>query len=152
MSYSVDANILLYASDSSSPWHSRASDFLAARVVRPELFCVAWPTLMAYLRISTHPSIFTSPLTPAEAEANVDSLLSLPRVRVLGEGGGFWSAYQTQTAGTPVRGNLVPDAHLVAILFEHGVQTLYSRDRDFLKFPSLRVEDPFRQEAGSIQQ
>ena len=142
MSYSVDVNILLYASDTSSPWHEKASDFLAACSARPELFCLAWPTLLAYLRITTHPSIFAAPLSPREAEANVESLLALPRVRALGEGRDFWSAYRSLT-DTPVRGNLVPDAHLAALLLEHGVHLLYSRDRDFLKFPTLRVEDPF---------
>ena len=142
MSYSVDANILLYASDRSSPWHARASEFLAGCVVRPELFCLAWPALMAYLRVATHPGIFSSPLSPAEAEANVDSLLGLPRVRVLGEGDGFWPAFRALT-DAPVRGNLVPDAHLAALLLEHGVERLYTRDRDFLKFPTLKVEDPF---------
>ena len=97
---------------------------------------------MAYLRIATHPGIFGSPLSPGEAEANIDTLLALPRVRVLGEGAGFWPAYQALT-DAPVRGNLVPDAHLAALLLEHGVHLLYSRDRDFLKFPTLRVEDPF---------
>ncbi len=144
MSYSIDANVLLYASDGSSRWHSQAAGFLAACTVRPELLCIGWPTLMAYLRIATHPRIFASPLTPDEAEANVDRLLALPRVRALGEGDGFWTAYLTRTIETPVRGNLVPDAHLAALLLEHGVETLYTRDRDFLKFPGLRVEDPFR--------
>ena len=39
--------------------------------------------------------------------------------------------------------NLVPDAHLTAILFQHGVGTLYSNDRDFRKFPAIDVRDPF---------
>ena len=43
----------------------------------------------------------------------------------------------------PVRGNLVPDAHVAAILFQHGVRTLYMNDRDFRKFESLDVRDPF---------
>jgi len=42
-----------------------------------------------------------------------------------------------------VRGNLVPDAHAAAILFQHGVRTLYTNDRDFRKFESLDVRDPF---------
>ncbi len=142
MSYSVDANLLLYASDRSSPWHEHASDFLARCITRPELFCLTWPTLMAYLRIATHPGIFAAPLAPAEAEANVEALLALPRVRVLAEGSGFWSAYRSVT-DRPIRGNLVPDAHVAALLLEHGVALLYSRDRDFLKFAPLRVEDPF---------
>ena len=142
MSYSVDVNVLLYASDTSSPWHEQAANFMAACAVRPELCCLAWPTLMAYLRIATHPSVFAAPLSPDRARANVESLLALPRVRPLGEGERFWSSYWSVT-GRPVRGNLVPDAHLAALLLEHGVHLLYSRDRDFLKFPTLRLEDPF---------
>jgi hypothetical protein len=42
-----------------------------------------------------------------------------------------------------IRGNLVPDAQLAAILFQHGVRTLYTRDRDFRKFAFFDVRDPF---------
>ena len=143
MSYSVDANILLYASDSNSPWHSQASEFLASCVVRSEFFCLTWPTLMAYLRTATHPRIFAAPLSPRQAEANVESLPGLPRARVVCEGDRFWSAYRSLTGETPVRGNLVPGARLAAVLIEHGVRTLYSHDRDFLKFSTVRVENPF---------
>jgi predicted nucleic acid-binding protein len=42
-----------------------------------------------------------------------------------------------------VRGNLVPDAHLAALLKQHGVRKLHTRDGDFRKFPFLDVRDPF---------
>lgn len=142
MSYSVDVNLLLYASDRESPDHEAAARFLDGCAERPELFCLAWPTAMAYLRLATHPAIFADPLTPAEAEANLDSLIRLPRTQLIAEGEHFWRAYREVTAELPVRGNLVPDAHLTALLLEHGVETLYTRDRDFLKFPQLRVRDP----------
>ena len=38
---------------------------------------VAWPTLMAFLRVATHPLIFSHPLTPQEALGNVQALLRL---------------------------------------------------------------------------
>jgi predicted nucleic acid-binding protein len=41
-----------------------------------------------------------------------------------------------------VRGNLVPDAHLAALLLQHGVKTLYTKDTDFRKFDFLNVRDP----------
>ena len=144
MSFSIDANILLYASDRQSPWHEQAGAFLHRCVLRSELFCLAWPTLMAYLRIATHSGIFSSPLTPDRAQGNVESLLMQPRVRTIGEGGEFWPSFQTVANEVPLRGNLVPDAHLAALLLEHGVSTLYTRDRDFLKFPALRMKDPFQ--------
>ena len=143
MSYSVDVNVLLYASDASSPRQATAMRFLRQRASDPDLFCIAWPTLMAYLRISTHPRIFAHPLAPAEALRNVESMLGLPRVRVLSEREGFLETYRAVTGRFPVRGNLVPDAHLASLLRQYGVPRLYTIDRDFRKFDFLDVVDPF---------
>jgi len=143
MSYSVDVNILLYASDTSSPKHADAVRFLRQRVSDPDLFCIAWSTLIAFLRIATHPRIFSRPLSPDDALHNVESLLRLPRVRTLSEAEGFLEVYHGVTGRFPVRGNLVPDAHLAALLLQHGVRRLYTVDRDFRKFDFLEVADPF---------
>jgi len=56
---------------------------------------------------------------------------------------GFLEVYREVTGGFPVRGNLVPDAHLAALLKQHGVRTLFSRDTDFRKFGFLDLRDPF---------
>jgi toxin-antitoxin system PIN domain toxin len=143
MSYSFDANILLYASDRSSERHDAAREFLESCAARRDVLCLTWPTLMAYLRIATHPKIFAAPLTPEEALGNLNALLALPQARVLSERDGFMDAYLHVTGSTIVRGNLVPDAHVAAILFQNGVRTLYSNDRDFRKFESVEVRDPF---------
>jgi len=143
VSYSVDVNVLLYASDTTSPRHAAALRFLEGRAADPDLFCLAWSTLISYVRISTHPRIFSRPLSPDEALGNVENLLSLPRARVLSEADGFLPAYREVTAQFPVRGNLVPDAHLAALLRQHGVTRLYTTDADFRKFDFLDVRDPF---------
>jgi hypothetical protein len=111
-------------------------------MVQDEVFTVGWSTVMGYLRIATHPAIFDRPLSPDEAMANIEMLLNLPQVRFLSEEDGFWNAYRTTTAEVPTRGNLVPDAHLAALLRQHGVKTLYTHHRDFLKFSFLDVRDP----------
>jgi toxin-antitoxin system PIN domain toxin len=143
LSYAIDANILLYASDASSAFHERALAFLQRCAEGPELLYLPWPTVMAYLRIATHPAIFETPLSPAEAMDNVEGLLRRPHVRTLGEGDRFWEVYREITQGIVVRGNLVPDAHLVALLIQSGVTTICTHDRDFRKFRGLRVRDPF---------
>jgi hypothetical protein len=98
---------------------------------------------MSYLRIATHPGIFTRPLTPDEAMRNVDALLRLPHVRMLTEDEGFWDVYRSVTRPLAVRGNLVPDAHLAALLRQHHVRVLYSSDIDFRRFDFLEVHNPF---------
>lgn len=142
MSYTVDVNILLYASNVSSAEHSKASAFMAERGASAELWCMAWVTLMGYMRMATHPAIFTKPLSHDAAAANVEALLALPQVRVVDEGPGFWARYRDVAREVPVRGNLVPDAHLVAVLRQHGVRTIYTRDRDYRKWSGLAVVDP----------
>jgi hypothetical protein len=142
MSFAFDVNILLYASDSSSPYFERARSFIESCITQKEVFAVAWPTVMSYLRIATHPAVFDQPLSPDEAMANIETLLSLPYARFLSEDEGFWGAYRAITSEVPTRGNLVPDAHVAALLRSHGVKTLYTHDRDFLKFPFLDLRDP----------
>lgn len=142
MSFAIDVNILLYASDRSSTFSDPAAAFLSECARANEIVYLAWPTLTSYLRIATHPGIFAAPLTPGEAMGNVGALLALPHVRTLSEEQGFWETYQEVARLAPVRGNLVPDAHLAALLRQHWVSTLYTNDTDFRKFPFLRTVNP----------
>lgn len=143
MSSTLDVNVLLYASDSSSPLAERAKGVLESFVESGEILYVFWPTSMAYLRIATHPAIFDKPLSAAAATANLDSMFQLPNVRTPGEGDSFWHLYQTVTQDHVVRGNLVPDAQLVALMRQYEVDTILTRDSDFRRFRGVRVHDPF---------
>lgn len=98
---------------------------------------------MSYLRISTHPRIFDDPLPPDVAEMNVAMLLAMPRVRLGSEEERFWETWRAATRGVVVRGNLVPDAHIVSLMRQHGVDEIWSRDTDLRKFEGIRVRDPF---------
>ena len=142
MSYSVDVNLLLYASDQASLHFKAAQEFLRQKLADSEIFYLAWPTAMGYLRMSTHSRVFAVPLTPAEALSNLQRLAAHPRVRTLSERAGFLTAYGEVTSAFPVRANLVPDAHLATILRQHGVGTIYTNAADFKKFELLQVINP----------
>jgi len=147
MSFAIDVNILLYATDTNSPHFDRAKSFLDSCIAQKEVFCLGWPTVMSYLRIATHPAVFDHPLSPDEAMANMETLLNLAHARFLSEDEGFWAVYRDVTSEVPARGNLVPDAHLAALLRFHRIRTLYTHDRDFLKFAFLDVRDPLALQA-----
>ena len=142
MSFAVDVNLLLYASDQTSPHFEASREFLRLRLSGAEIFYLAWPTAMAYLRMSTHSRIFSNPLTPEEALRNLRQLVAHPRVRTLSERADFLDAYAEVTSTLPVRANLVPDAHLATILRQHGVPTIYTNDADFRKFDFLQTINP----------
>ncbi|GMU54084.1 MAG: ribonuclease VapC48 [Candidatus Xenobia bacterium] len=141
MSYSVDANLLIYASDTSCSHHIKAQEFLRGAAESNELLFLAYPTIMAFLRISTHPGVFKSPLTPARAQS-IGELTALPQIRIIGEEPGFLDVFREVTESLSVRGNAVHDAHLASILRQHGVRVLYTNDRDFRRFEFLTVRNP----------
>ncbi len=142
MSVTIDVNVLVYASNEADPAHGLARRLVERLAAGPDLVYLFWPTLLGYVRIVTHPTILPRPLGAAAALANVASLLSLAHVRAPGEADGFLAAYQA-TADDQTRGNAVPDAHLAALMRQHGVAAIYTRDRDFLRFDGIRTLDPF---------
>jgi toxin-antitoxin system PIN domain toxin len=143
VSLTVDVNVLLYASDESSVFHAKARGLIERLALGPDLFYLFWPVVMDYLRIATHPGIFPRPLTVEAAAGNMEQLLARPHTRTPGEGENFWHVYGAATSHMIVRGNLVPDAHLVSLMRENGVGTLWTHDVDFRKFDAIRVRDPF---------
>jgi toxin-antitoxin system PIN domain toxin len=143
MTVTLDANVLLYASDAASPRHERARALVASIAAGPELTYLFWPTIIAYLRIATHPAIFEKPLPANQAIANIDSLLSRPHVRAPGEQPEFWRRYRAVAADAAPTGNLVSDAHLVALMHENEVRTIWTSDRDFRRFTGIEARDPF---------
>jgi uncharacterized protein len=142
MSATIDANVLIYASDSRAASHDRAEALIRRLAAGPEILYLFWPVLLGYLRIVTHPGILTKPLSPATALQNVEALLDRPHVQAPGEIDGFWPIFRA-TAGVRPRGNDVPDAHLAALMRQHGVRVIYTRDRDFRRFDGIDARDPF---------
>jgi len=144
MSDSIDANLLIYASDTFSPEQSAAFALLPACAEDPDLMCLTWSTVMAYQWMVTHPSHFFKPHDPWAAWKNIQSLLALPRTRIITEEPGFADNYLTVTDGIIARGNLVPDAHIATVFRQHGVRWIYTADTDFRKFSFLEGIHPLR--------
>lgn len=137
----VDANILLFAVDDSSPFHARAADWLTSQLNGQRRVGLAWQSLAAFVRISTNPKAAERPLTPEEAWSYVESWLAAETV---------WTPSPTErhadVLGSLIRtyglrGNLVPDAQLAALAIEHGL-TVCSVDADFGLFGEIRWENP----------
>lgn len=142
MTATVDANVLVYASNEADEAHPVALALLERLGAGPELLYLFWPVVMGYLRIVTHPAVLPRPLTPATAVENVDGLLTRPHVRSPGESEDFWQLYRAGGGGSQ-RGNAVPDAHLAALMHAHGVGVIYTRDRSFRRFEGIATRNPF---------
>ena len=137
----LDANLLIYAYNTSLPLHDRAQAWLQGVLSRPYPVRLAWVTLLAFLRLSTNPRAFEHPLSIAEGVAVVSDILGRPMVAILEPGEQHWSILSDLLSRVQARSALVTDAHLAALAIEHGA-TLLTSDRDFIRFPGLRFQNP----------
>lgn len=137
----IDANLLIYAYDSSSLFHASAKAWLEEVLSRPEPVRLAWSSILAFLRITTHHRIFSQPFSMAEAQGFVDTWLAQPQVEILVPGPRHWRILREILTKAQARGPLVMDAHLAALAVEYGA-SLNSTDRDFGRFDQLRWQNP----------
>jgi toxin-antitoxin system PIN domain toxin len=137
----VDANLLIWAHHSGFERHETARSWWAETLSAVPVVGIAWPSSLAFLRISTHPRALTRPLNIERAWAIVEGWLGRANVlcpvpterhqAILGE---------LLVKGTAA-GNHTSDAHLAALAIEWGLE-LQSADRDFARYPGLRWRDP----------
>ena len=137
----VDANLLIYAHVSTFAQHERARAWLDQRLNGVAPVGLPWPSILAFLRVTTNPRIFEKPEPMQDAWRQAQAWLEAERV---------WMPQTTEhhqkilgdlLAAPGVHANLVPDAHLAALAIEHGL-ILCSTDGDFARFGGLRWENP----------
>ena len=139
----IDTNILIYARREETPFHSQAKALLRSLAEGGEQWALPWPCVYEYLRVVTHPRVFDPPTELNAALGDLDSLLDSPSLHLLGEGPAHRGHLLRLVAEGRAVGNLIHDAHIAALLVEHGVREFLTTDRDFTRFSSLRVRDPF---------
>lgn len=137
----VDANVLLYAYQPRSEHHDACRRWVEGAFSGEEPVGLAWLTVLAFIRISTNARVFEAPLTAAEAVAIVSSWLDRDAVFIVEAGEQCWAILKSLLAEAQIKGPLVMDAFLAALALENGA-TLVTTDRDFARFPKLRVHDP----------
>lgn len=137
----VDANLLLYAADTSSVHHEASRRWLESTLCGDEPVGLAVAVLLAFLRVGTNPRIRKDAFAVEEASAIVAGWLERPSVVLLHPGDRHWEILRNLMTRGQARGPLVTDAHLAALAIEHGA-TLATTDRDFARFPGLKFFNP----------
>lgn len=137
----VDVNVLIYAHREDSQDHLAYRAWLEDITSSDAPFGLADIVLSGFLRIVTHPRVFTDPTPMEQAMAFADGLRSrVNRVRVA-PGDRHWDIFSRLCRLADVRGNLVPDAFLAALAIESGSEWI-TTDRDYSRFPGLRWRHP----------
>jgi uncharacterized protein len=137
----VDANLLIYAYDTTTQHHRNARRWVEASFRGVEPVGLPWQTVSAFLRISTNTRLPGDRFTMDEATEIVDSWAALPTVHLLRPGDRHWAFFRQMLVDGAVTGPLTTDAQLAALTMENG-GVLYTTDRDFARFPGLKWTNP----------
>ena len=139
----LDTNILVYARRLETTHHKTAHRLLTRLAEGGDPWCIPWPCVYEFLRVVTHPRVF-SPPTPLEAALEgLGQLFDSPSLHLLGATTNHRLLLVQTLLEGHATGNLVHDGHIAALLHEHGVREIWTTDRDFSRFPGIVVRNPF---------
>ena len=139
----VDTNVLVFSEIRSSPQHETARRVLTELGEGALPWAIPWPCIYEFLRIVTHPRVYHPPVPLSVAVNDLRRILDAPTLVLLKETTRHTEVMSRVLDESGVTGNLIHDAHIAALCFEHGVTELITGDGDFARFPNLTVSNPF---------
>jgi toxin-antitoxin system PIN domain toxin len=145
-----DVNLLIYAYDSSSPFHVKAASWWQACLTGEEPVLLPEVVVFGFVRVSTNPRAFLHPLTTAEAVAHVRSWLLQETVTIPEATPGHFERVLALLEALGTAGNLVTDAQIAAVAIEHEA-VVHTADADFIRFKGLRWSNPLADEPARMR-
>ena len=138
----VDTNVLVHAHRADSTWHDPAALAIRELAEGTAPWAIPWPCVHEFLAIVTHARIFHPPTPLSHALDQVDAWLESPRSVLLAESGTHWATLRAALEAGRISGPQVHDARIAALCIDHGIDELWTADRDFSRFPAVRVRNP----------
>ena len=138
----VDTNLLVYAHRQDSPFHAAADELVTSLAEGREAWAIPWSCLHEFLAIVTHPRIYKPPTPLATVLEQVEAWLESPTLVLLAESRAHWPHLRAAVERGRIVGPRVHDARVAAVCQLHGVDQLWSADRDFGRFPGVKARNP----------
>lgn len=138
----VDTNLLVYAHREDSAWHQAAYEQVTGLAEAKAAWAIPWPCLHEFLAIVTHPRIYRPPTPLRRALDQVGAWLESPSLVVLSESPGYWDVLRPLLEAGRTVGPLVHDARVAALCLHHGVDELWTADRDFGRWRGVKARNP----------
>lgn len=137
----LDVNVLVYAHRQDAPHHLQYLSWLEDLINSDHAYGVSDLVLSGFLRVVTHPRVFNPPSGMDKALAFVEELRNQSTCTIINPGPRHWEIFCRLCKTANIKGNLVPDAFLAALAIESGSEWV-TADRDYHRFPGLRVRHP----------
>jgi uncharacterized protein len=138
----VDTQLLVYALREDSEFHSAALKALTGLAESEDRWAIPWPCVHEYLAISTHPRIYNPPTPLTTAWQAMDAWRLSPGLCFLSEGSGYDLTLRDLCLRAKISGPMIHDTRIAALCLHHRVKELWSADRDFSRYPDLKIRNP----------
>lgn len=138
----VDSNLLIYAHRPEVEWNEAAFEVVDGLAAGRAAWAIPYPCVHEFVRVVTDHRIYTDPTPLDRAFDQVHAWAQAPAVRFLADGRQHLELLAGVAREGRVRGAAIHDARIAAICLEHGVRELWTADRDFSRFPSLKTRNP----------
>lgn len=136
-----DVNVLVYAHREDVPGHADYRQWLEALINGDQAYGLSDLVLSGFLRVVTHPRVFSAPSPLAAGLAFAQQLRTQPNAVTIAPGPRHWAIFTGLCQSAGVKGNLIPDAYLAALAIESGSEWI-TTDRDYSRFPGLHWRHP----------
>lgn len=137
-----DVNVLVHAHRSDSVHHAACRAWLESVLGSDEAYGISQLVLSGFVRIVTHPAVFSPPSSIEDALAFASEVMSPEHAVAMVPGPRHWEIFSKLCRDADARGNLVADAYLAALAIESGSEWI-STDGDYARFPALKWRRPF---------
>ena len=138
----VDSSLLIYAHRRDNEAYPVARARLEVLATGPAQWAIPYPCVHEFIRNVTDHRIYADPTPLDRAFDQVNAWVKSPTVRLLGEGTAHLDLLGRVAHEGRARGAAIHDARIAAICLEHGVRELWTADRDFGRFASLKTRNP----------
>lgn len=140
--FTIDTNVLVYAHREEFGVHDKAKKLLNKIAQSYDPWVLLWPCIYEFIRIITHPKLFHPP-TPVDLGLEAVKSLHNACTAILGETKQHHKWFMSIISETKCKGNHVFDAHIAALMREHGIDEIITSDKDFYQFSWIKVIKPF---------
>lgn len=138
----IDTNVLVHAHQREASLHEAARRVVRELAESPAAWSICHHSLIEFYAVVTHPRLWKAPSAPAQAIDQIAAWRESPSLRILFDNTATLDQWSSLTLAATVKGGHVHDARIAACCLAHGVRELWTVDRDFGRYPSLKTRNP----------
>lgn len=138
----LDTNILVHAHRRDASLHEPARDTVKSLAEAIQPWAIVYHSLVEFYGIVTHPKVWTQPSTPEQACRQIQAWKASPSLRILHDSVDSLDHLAELAVKARVQGSLIHDARIAACCLSLGIDELWTVDRDFSRFPTLKTRNP----------